>query len=437
MNLVDAARGFLGMTMAFHIFFALFGVGIPLMVSLAELVGIIKKDNDFTAMARRWVFAMTTLFVVGAVSGTIVSVVFVVLLPPFMAIVSKVIILPFNLETYAFFLEAIFLGIYAYTWNRFKNPWVHWLTSLPVIIGSLASAFFITTVNAFMATPQGFTDVGGVIANVNQWAAMFNPTTANETTHSILAYYATTAFVFAAVAAWQFMRKRAVDNEGYRKKMLVFSLVVAVIFSLAVGISGDTSARSIAHNEPEKFAAMEGVMQTEANAPLTIGGVVTPGGIVDGLRIPGMLSFLVGGSRAVVVAGLSAFDPSTWPSLTIHYYFDTMVAIGLIMLAVPIIFFLLWWRRRRWAFSKLMAWAIWITGILSIVGVEVGWMLTEEGRQPYTIHGILLTANAFTNSPVAIDYAFIFPVLYIILAVVTPWVLVSHYRKHPLSNISN
>lgn len=422
------------MTMAFHIFFALFGVGIPLMVSLAELIAIIKKDADFMAMAQRWVFVMTVLFVVGAISGTIVSIVFVTLLPPFMAIVSKVIILPFNLETYAFFLEAIFLGIYAYTWNRFKNQWLHWLTSLPIIIGALASAFFITTVNAFMSTPQGFTDVNGVISNVNQWTAMFNPTTPNETTHSILAYYATTAFVFAAVAAFQFMRRRKMDAEGYRKKMLVFSLVVAMVFSLAVVISGDTSARSIAHNEPEKFATMEGVMDTESDAPLTLGGITTPNGIKDGLVIPGMLSFLVGGSRNVIVTGLSAFDPSTWPELTIHYYFDGMAIIGFIMLGVPLLFFFaLWKRRKRWAFSKLAAWAIWITGILSIIGVELGWMLTEEGRQPYTIRGYLLTANAFTNSPVALAYATIFPVLYIILSIVTPWILLAHYNKHQLT----
>jgi cytochrome bd ubiquinol oxidase subunit I len=422
MDIVEAARGFLGMTMAFHIFFALFGVGIPLMICLAELVGIVKNDAAFTAMAKRWTFAMATLFVVGAISGTIVSVVFAVLLPPFMAIVSKVIILPFNLESYAFFIEAIFLGIYASTWNRFGNRWVHWLTSLPIVIGSLASAFFITTVNAFMSTPTGFTDVNGVISNVNQWAAMFNPTTPNETTHSILAYYATTAFVFAGIAAFQFLKKKKIDAEDYRKKMLTFSLAVAVIFSLAVAVSGDTSARSIAHNEPEKFAAMEEIESTESDAPLTFYGV----------PFPGLLSILVGGSQKAIVTGLSAFDPSTWPSSTIHYYFDSMVAIGIIMLIVPILFFIFWKKKSRWAFSKIMAWAIFATGIASVAGVELGWMLTEEGRQPYTIHGILLTANAFTNSPTAIAYAVIFPILYIILAIVTPWVLVSHYRKHPL-----
>jgi cytochrome d ubiquinol oxidase subunit I len=148
-----------------------------------------------------------------------------------------------------------------------------------------------------------------------------------------------------------------------------------------------------------------------------------------------MLSILVGGSRSVIITGLNAFDPSTWPPLAIHYYFDGMALIGCLMLIVPLAFFAIrrWRRRAQWAFSKTMSWLIIITGILSVVGVELGWMLTEEGRQPWTIHGILLTANAFTDSPTAIAYAVVFPILYVILFIMTPWILLSHYRKNPLS----
>ncbi len=431
MDVVEAGRAFMGSTMAFHIFFALFGVGIPLMVSLAELIGIVKKDDDFTTMAKRWTFAMTVLFVAGAISGTIISVVFAVLLPPFMAFISKVVILPFSLETYAFFLEAIFLGIYAYTWNRFKNKWVHWFTSLPLIIGSAASAFFITTVNAFMTAPQGFTDVNGVISNVNQWVAMFNPATATKTTHSIFSYYATTAFVFAAIAAVQFTRKKnaGAPTRRYGEKMLVFSLAVAFVFSIATVVAGDISARFIAQNAPEQFAASEGVMQTEQNAPFTALGIVTPNGIKDGIVMPGLLSLLAGGSFHTVVTGLSAFDPSTWPPLIIHYYFDGMVGIGILMVVIPLLFFVLWKRRARWAFSKVMSWAIFVTGLLSVAAVELGWMFTEMGRQPYTIRGIMLTKDAFTASTTVMAYAVIFPIFYVILAIVTAWVLVSHYKK--------
>lgn len=417
--------------MAFHIFFALFGVGIPLMVSLAELIGIVKKDADFMTMAKRWTFAMTVLFVAGAISGTIISVLFAVLLPPFMSFISRVVILPFSLETYAFFLEAIFLGIYAYSWTKFKNQWVHWFTSLPLIIGSAASAFFITTVNAFMVSPQGFTDVNGVISNVNQWVAMFNPATATKTSHSILAYYATTAMVFAAVAIFRYLRKKNIDDASHRyaEKIVVFSLALTLIFSLGVVVTGDSSARFIAGNDPAQFAAAEGVMQTSSNVPLTVGGVVSPTGIKGGIVIPEILSLLVGGSRNTLVVGLDAISPSLWPPLIVHYYFDSMVGIGLLMLLVPAAFFVFWKRRIRWAFGKVMAALIVLTGALSIVAVELGWMFSEEGRQPYTIRGIMLTNDAFTSSPTVMAYAVLFPIFYLILAAITAWVLLSHYKK--------
>jgi cytochrome d ubiquinol oxidase subunit I len=241
--------------------------------------------------------------------------------------------------------------------------------------------------------------------------------------------------VFAAIATFQFVRNKEIDAIPYRKKMLAFSLSLALIFSIAVAVSGDTSARSIANTEPEKFAAMEGVMQTTPDAPLTLGGITTPTGIKEGVHIPGLLSILVGGSRSVIITGLGAFDPSTWPPFAIHYYFDCMAFIGCLILIVPLAFFAIrkWRRRAQWAFSKTMSWFIIITGILSVIGVELGWMLTEEGRQPWTIHGILLTANAFTDSSTAIAYAVVFPILYIILAIMTSWILRAHYRKNKLS----
>ncbi len=438
MDIIEAGRAFMGITMAFHIFFALFGVGIPLMVSLAELTGIVKKDADFMTMAKRWTFAMTVLFVAGAISGTIISVLFAVLLPPFMSFISRVVILPFSLETYAFFLEAIFLGIYAYSWTKFKNQWVHWLTSLPLIIGSAASAFFITTVNAFMVSPQGFTDANGMISHVSQWAAMFNPATTTKTSHSILAYYATTALVFAAVAMFRYLHNKKVDDTSHRyaEKMVVFSLVITLLFSLGVVATGDSSARFIAGNDPAQFAAAEGVMQTSSNVPMTVGGIVSPTGIKWGIVIPDALSLLIGGSRNTLVIGLDAISPSLWPPLIVHYYFDSMVGIGLLMLLVPAAFFVLWWKRRRvrWAFSKVMAGLIVLTGALSVVAVELGWMFSEEGRQPYTIRGIMLTNDAFTNSPTVMAYAVLFPIFYLVLIAVTTWVLISHYKKQTDNN---
>ena len=420
MDPVTAGRAFMGMSLGFHIAIALFGVGVPLLLSLAELIGIARKDDDFVRMARRWTFAAAALFVSGAISGTVVAVTFAVLLSPFMAIASKVIILPFSIESFAFFIEAIFLGIYAYTWDRFR-PWLHWLASLPLVIASCASAFLITTVNAFMSTPQGFTYTNGVVGNVNQWVAMWNPAVPTRTGHSIIAYYATTAFVFAALAAGRLLRKKNLvpRQKIYYEKALGFTLLLGLLFSLVVVITGDQSARFIAQVEPEKFAAAESVFVSGGNQPLMIGTVA----------LPSALSILMGGSAQTIIKGLDAFDPSTWPPLIVHDFFDIMAVIGILMALVPIAFFAArkWWRRG--AESRAMLWSILVTGILAMVAVECGWMLTELGRQPWTIDGVLLTKDAFTASPAVLAYAFIFPVFYAILAAVTIWVLVAHYRK--------
>jgi cytochrome d ubiquinol oxidase subunit I len=439
MDLLTLGRAFMGVTLAFHIFFALFGVGIPLLISLAEFIGIAKKDEDFLLMARRWTFAMAVLFVVGAISGTIVAVTLSLLLPTFMAITSKVVILPFFMETFAFFVEAIFLGIYAYSWNDWKGKWAHWLCSLPIVIASAASGFLITTVNAWMTAPAGFSYANGVIANVNQWAAMWNAATPTRTTHSIVSYYATAAFCFAALAAMQLLRKRRATSGNarrYYEKMVMFTMALAFLFSIATVASGDSAARYIAGNEPQKFAAAEGIMYDQANAPLVIGGVYDPARQTwqGGIAIPGALSFFMGGSLNVVVRGLESFDPSTWPPLIIHDFFDSMAIIGILMFLVPLIFFVLWCTKkwRRGALQWPMLAAIFITGILSIVAVELGWMLTEIGRQPWTIRGILLTKDSFTTSHVVLAYAFVFPVLYVVLFIATVRILLSHYRRNQI-----
>jgi len=201
--------------------------------------------------------------------------------------------------------------------------------------------------------------------------------------------------------------------------MMAFSLLLAFTFSIAVVATGDSASRYVASNEPEKFAAAEAVMHTGANAPLIIGGIA----------VPDALSFLVGGTAGTLVKGLDAFDPTTWPPLIIHYFFDGMALIGILMALVPILFFISWRYHPRRIFHGILMWLVFVTGILSIVAVELGWMLTEIGRQPYVIQGIMLTKDAFTNSPAVIAYAVAFPIFYVVLAVVTGWILKTHYGK--------
>ncbi len=449
-NSLSAGRVFMGDSLGFHILFALFGVGIPLLISLAELIGIFKKDNDFYTMARRWSFAMGTLFVVGAVSGMIISNQLSMLWPNFMALAGRVIGLPFYMEGFAFFIEAIFLGIYLYSWDRFKNKYTHWLCSLPIVLGSLASAFFITTANAWMNSPAGFMYTNGVASNINPIAAMFNKATYTETTHSIVSYYLTTALVFAGIYAWSLgfhkhrtkhllKKKNIIPDEReheklrtYRKKALVYTMVIGTVFALLMTVTGDQSARYIANNEPLKFAAAEIAEHTQAGAPMEIGGIERNGHLEDAIQIPRLLSFLSFGRETAVVRGLDSFNPNTWPPLWIHAMFDLMVFFGMYIAFVVTLFFILFFWKRKHAFSHIILGLIVLSGAASFLAMEFGWIVTEVGRQPYVIRGIMTVSQAFTTSKTVIEFGSIFPSIYTILLILTPWILIRHYNRTKL-----
>jgi len=425
----------MGDSLGFHIIFALLGVGIPFLVSLAELLGILKKDSLYTMMAKRWSYVMSVLFVIGAISGTIISVQLSTLWPTYMAFAGKVIGLPFFLESFAFFIEAIFLGIYLYSWNKFSNPWIHWVCSLPLVIGSSASAFFITSANAFMNSPVGFTYKNGVASNIDPIHAMFNPAAPTETSHSIVSYYLTTCLFFAGMYCWFLWRGRKNLSSAlkkYHEKAITLLIALSFIFALLIGLTGDSSAKYLATGEPLKLAASEGLFHSMKNAPLQIGGIVTKQGIVNAVSVPGLLSFLAFGSSKSVVKGLDFFNPVLWPPLWIHYMFDLMVCIGIAITVVPFVFLMLIKYKRKLAFSRPMLFGIFICGILSFFAVEFGWILTEVGRQPYAIKGIMTTQEAFTTSKSVMAFGYIFPTLYLGLFAITIWVLHHHYKKDTL-----
>ncbi len=434
---LDYGRTLMGDSLGFHIIFALLGVGIPLLVSLSELLGIVRHDILYTTMAKRWSYVMSVLFVTGAISGMIISTQLSTLWPTFMALAGKVIGLPFFLEGFAFFIEAIFLGIYLFTWKRFKNPYIHWLCSLPIVLGSVASAFFITTANAFMNSPAGFTYKHGIASNIDPIKAMFNQATPTETTHSIVSYYLTTCLFFAGMYALFLFKskindKKELKRKMYYKKTITFLVCVSFIFVLLIGLTGDSSAKYLAQSEPLKLAAAEGLYTTQTNAPLQVLGITTNHGVLHALTIPGLLSFLSFGSTQARVLGLNYFNPTLWPPLWIHYMFDFMVGSGIFITIIPLLFLLLARFKKAFAFSKIMLLLLFLSGVVSFCAVEFGWILTEVGRQPFAIRGIMTTKQAFTTSTSVATFGYLFPTLYIFLFAVTIWILKRHYKKNKL-----
>src|SRR5690348_14326104 len=209
-----AARAQRGTSLAFHIVFSALGVGIPLLLCIAEGLALRTKNPTWMMLTRRWTRATAVLFAIGAVSGTILSFELGLLWPTYTKFAGAVVGLPFMLEGFAFFLEAIFLGLYLYGWNRL-SPLAHWLCSFPIWISGVASAWFIVSVNSWMNTPAGFVFKNGNVIDINPFQAMFNPSTPYETVHMILACYVATGFAVAAVYAWGILRGKR--DEYHRK----------------------------------------------------------------------------------------------------------------------------------------------------------------------------------------------------------------------------
>lgn len=264
MGTVDWSRGLTEMTLAFHILFATVGVGVPVFISMAEWIGIRKKDVHYSLMARRWARGFVITVAVGVVTGTCIGLQLSLLWPEFMRLAGNVIGLPLFMETFAFFFEAIFLGIYLYTWDRFSNPYIHWLLTLPIIIGSSGSALFITTVNAFMNTPQGFTFENGKLTNIDPLAAMFNPAAPSKVAHVLSSAYLTAAFLLAMIAAFAMLRGR--KDDYYRKSIRLNMTAGLILAVVTIGI-GDISARFLAAEQPEKLAAAEWHFESGSRAP--------------------------------------------------------------------------------------------------------------------------------------------------------------------------
>ena len=409
------SRALTELTLSFHIIFATVGVGVPLMILIAQYVGYKKNDIHYTMMARRWARGFTITVAVGVVTGTVIALQLSLLWPQFMEMGGQVIALPLFMETFAFFFEAIFLGIYLYTWDRFKNPKHHMLLLIPVAIGAAMSSLFITIVNAFMNAPQGFDlTSGGELINIQPILAMFTPAMPTKVGHVMASSFMTVAFILASIAAYKLLRG---ENHVYHKKALYMTMKLGLLFSLATAVIGDFSAKYLAEYQPEKLAAAEWHFETEAGADFVFLGILDRDEVKYEIRIPKVLSFLAHNDFNAEVIGLDQYPEEERPPYIIHYFFDIMVAIGVLMIFVSGAYILGKWRKWQFIKSKWFHMLIVASGPLSVVAMEAGWWLTEMGRQPWILYGLMTTADAATTST-GVEYLFIaFAIVYFILGV--------------------
>lgn len=427
---VFASRFLTVLTLSFHIIYATIGVGVPLFIMIAQWIGIKKNDEHYILMARRWARGFVVTVAVGVVTGTIIGLQLSLLWPNFMELAGQIIALPLFMEVFAFFFEAIFLGIYLYTWDRFEDQRKHLLLLIPVAVGASMSAVFITIVNSFMNAPQGFDIVNGELVNANPLLAMITPAMPTKIAHVLTTAFMTVAFMLAAIAAYNLIKG---SNHIYHKKALNLTMKVGLIFAIASAIIGDFSGKYLAEYQPEKLAAAEWHFETEEGAPLLLYGYLDENNEVKGaIRIPFALSILAFGDPRSEVIGLNEFPEEEIPPLSVHYFFDIMVTIGVFMIVLSLVYWI--GIKRGWAFIKSTwyRWLIVLGGPLTFLAIESGWWMTELGRQPWILRGIMTVEEAATSSDYVGIMSIVFFVLYIILGIGTIVVLRRIFKNNPV-----
>jgi cytochrome d ubiquinol oxidase subunit I len=425
-----AAREQMAFTLAFHIVLVPFGVAFTSLMSVLNFRAIRRRDDDALRLAERWSKVAAVLFAVGAVSGTVLSFEMGLLWPGLMGRFGAAYGIPFAVEGLFFFLEAIFLAIYIYGWRRMR-PWPHFWAGVPVTLAGAGGTACVVAANGWMNLPGGVTLRNGAVVGVRPLAVFFNRAFWWESVHMLLAAYIVAGFMVAGVYAMAMLRGR---RDRYHRLGFLVPFTVAAALVPAQILVGHWAAHEVYRNEPAKFAAVEILPRTGGNVPETIGGVLVDGRVRYGVRIPGLASFFAGYRRDTVIRGLDAVPPPVRlsPALvtTVHLAFDVMVLTAFMLLALGLWFALGWWRRRDLPESRWFLRGAAASGVVSLISLECGWVVTEVGRQPWTVQGLLLTRDAVTGVDVNLWWVLaLILVIYTAVGIATVLVLRSIRRR--------
>jgi cytochrome bd ubiquinol oxidase subunit I len=418
---VVPARAQMATTLGFHIILACLGIAFPTTVLIAEFIGLRRSNPVALTLARRWSQAMGVLIAVGAVTGTVLSFEMGLLWPGLMRRYGSVLGVPFGVEGLFFFLEAIFVGIYLYGWRRLSG-WAHFWSGVPIAVSGVFGAMSVVAVNSWMNQPGGFTERDGQIVSVNPWQVFFNHAAAYEMPHMVLAAYMVTGFLVAGVYATGILRGR---RDRYHYTGFAIAFVPAALLTPVQIFVGDTAARAIAKDQPIKFAAMEYVQGTSRNVPEWLGGVYVNGHVYGGIKIPYVDSILVGFRPSTGVIGWDSVPASDRPTAVplIHLAFDAMVGLGMLLLLAGAWAAFTWWRRRSLPRHRLFWWLGALSGLFAVAAMEAGWVVTEVGRQPWAVNGLLRTSDAATANGGVLTSLTLIIVVYAVLGIATLLIL--------------
>jgi len=396
---LDLARFQFAFTVSAHIIFPAFSIGLASYLAVLEGLWLATGRAIYMTVWRYWVRIFAVVFGMGVVSGLVMSYQFGTNWSVFSDKAGPIIGPLMGYEVLsAFFLEAGFLGIMLFGLSR-VGPRLHFVATLMVAIGTLFSAFWILSANSWMQTPTGHAiNEAGQFIPVDWWAVVFNPSFPYRLVHMVLAAYLTTAFVVGAVGAWHLLRDK---RDAPARLMMSMALWMAALVAPLQILAGDLHGLNTLEHQPMKIAAMEGHYETRKGAPLILFGWPDNAAAKThyAVEIPKAGSLILTHDADGEVKGLDAFPREDWPNTPLVFWsFRVMVGVGFAMLGLGLWSLLVRWRGEL-AEARRLQWASVLMGPSGFLAVLAGWVTTEVGRQPYTVYGLLRTADSV--SPIA------------------------------------
>ncbi len=424
MSTANFARFLFAYTIGSHIILVSASIGLILLVTILEVLQLRKHSERYATLLYRLKKLFVISFGVGTASGIVMAVELVNLFPPFMTLVSETgVIAVFYAEIFTFFLETIALVLYAYYDDVFKWKYSNLTLSIFILIGTLLSAVFITMVNAWMNTPNGFninTYIStGTVTGVNPWAPFATPSTLAEVAHVLTTTVLAGMLIFGAFFGIKYFRTSDKNERALAATVLRIVGVVSIIDIILVGLTGSHEMATLLVHQPLKYAALELDYSPGSNAERLFGTIVN-GQYVGGIPLPGIQKLLAGlEGGGITLPGLSQFSQSNWPPLLVHSTFDIMVLGGLLMGLFFFIMFLMFVTKRDPMKYRFMLFFQIIVGILGFIVYELGWVTAEVGRSPWIVYNVLKIKNAINTSTGIIAPGWFIVAMYLVVVPAT------------------
>jgi cytochrome d ubiquinol oxidase subunit I len=421
MDIEILARIQFAFTIAFHYIYPPLSIGVGLILVIMEGMYLRTGKKLYEDMTRFWIKIFALIFGIGVATGIVMEFEFGTNWATYSKYVGDIFGSALAAEgIFAFALESGFLGVLLFGWNR-VSPRVHFFSTIMVWLGSMFSAIWIVVANSWQQTPAGYHIVGtGLNARAeitDFWAMVFNPSSIDRLSHVWIAAFLAGAFLVLSVNAWYILKNRHLE---IAKPAFKIALVIAVLSSLLQLFTGDRSAVGVAQNQPAKLAAFEGHYDSSAVADMYLmGWVDQKSQSVNGLSVPGGLTFLLHQDFKTPVRGLRSFPASDRPTQVnaVFQLYHLMISIGMILIFLSLFAAWQWSRGKLFTQKWLLHAFVWAV-LLPQIANQAGWFSAEMGRQPWVVYGLLRTSDAFSRTVTANQILFslvLFTLAYLVL----------------------